>query len=442
MPTPAVTASESSAIRSITIRACFLELFYWFGVATYTAFMVSTLIDQGWSRSLAAGVMTLCSVALLISQPVVGYIVDRYLTEKKLLIGALLVGAVALAALPLSLSNGSKSLIFANLLLYTLTGSSMANFIDAWVVGLKQEFPSINYGLIRGMGSISYAISAFIIGYMSVSHGLSLRYIIGAASTLIALFIALSLREARKDIDYRPGEKDADPLPETAVPAVTIEEGFESLTEDMIIKDPVEPEPGVGLSGREALRLVFQSKAYNLLLTVAALLCLAGTSITTLLQIAIVDLGGNTADIGTGTFVMAMSEFPTMILVAYFFRYFRKSQILLVACFFYIVRMVATGMAMDLSVIIAVQALQSVSNAVFIALSMSFISEMVDSRVRSTGVAFYSAIGLTVPSILGNLFSTFMLGQGFTAQQILLILTVFPALAAVFTAQGILRKTW
>ena len=73
---------NSKIIRRITIQGMIVEAFYWFGFAAYVSFLVTTLLDYGWSASAASGLMTVVSVITMIIHPVVGFITDKYLSEK------------------------------------------------------------------------------------------------------------------------------------------------------------------------------------------------------------------------------------------------------------------------------------------------------------------------------------------------------------------------
>lgn len=403
-------ATPPHILRSLTVRASLLEIFYWFAMSTYTSFMVSTLINIGWTQSLAAGAITACSAIMLMSQPITGYLIDKYLTEKKLVLICLVGAAIFLAAFPFTLTSGSNALIFANMVLFTLTGSAMAGFLDAWVVGLRQEFQELNYGLIRGSGSVAFAISAVINGQLAVTHGLPLRHAIGVVGFVFALIIAINLKPARKDI------------------AAQTETVTEETQENLTIS--------------QTLKLVFQSPAYRLLIVVAFCVAICSSPLMTLLQIIVPDLGGDDGAVGMVIFVNAVSEFPTMVLVVYLLRHFRKTRLILFAALGYTLRMYLTGTLTELTPLMIAQILQAFSYGIFIPVAMTYLSEVVDSRVRSSAIAIYSAIAYSLSNILGNLLTTYMLGQGFSAQEITLGLAVFPLVAFLLTTYGIVRKIW
>ena len=63
-------------IRRLTIHGMLFQAVFWFGFSAYMAFMVTTLIDYGWSSSAATGAITAMSVIIMMVQPVDGYHTD------------------------------------------------------------------------------------------------------------------------------------------------------------------------------------------------------------------------------------------------------------------------------------------------------------------------------------------------------------------------------
>ena len=62
----------------------------------YFAFIITTLIDHGWSDSAATGAITAMSVIAMLTQPVIGYVSDKFLSEKKLVIFLLIFASACL----------------------------------------------------------------------------------------------------------------------------------------------------------------------------------------------------------------------------------------------------------------------------------------------------------------------------------------------------------
>jgi len=402
----------------LNINGMLLQAFFWFGSCTYMAFMITTLIDYGWQASSAASAITAMAIIAMLVQPVYGFISDKYLLEKKLTVSLLAATAVLFALLPLSLGSGNMFFILLNMTGITVTGMQINGLLDAWIVGLKQEFPSINYGLIRGCGSFAYALSAQLMGAVTVSSGHDMRMWIGCGFIALTAVAALTFRSARRG-NYDNAQQCAE------LPDIKTEKKSVSR-----------------LTGMEALRLVFSSKKYILLLSVSFFLLLSNAAITTLIQLLTRDFGGTTAQIGTATAVMAFSEVPFMFMMAFLIKKTGYKKLLIVCSLAYAVRMFITASVSTVNGLIYVQLLQGLSYAVLLPVSMSYLSQIIDERVRSTAVTVYTAVTNALTGILGNLITSAFLTAGFSAQNALVFFVISALIGFILTLYGWIRKIW
>jgi len=399
--------NSKSEVRRLNLHGMLIQGFYWFGYCTYSAFMVTTLIDYGWSASVATWAMTAMSIIVMLVQPICGYISDKYLSDKKLSVLLLALAVVCYLLLPFSLASESKPIVLINMIGITISGTQVNGLLDAWIVGLKQEFHSINYGLIRGTGSLAYALSAQIAGALTTAFGHNARLWLGAGFFIIAVFVASSFRSARRIGQTGDAEK-------------TIRQ----------------------LGGREAFKLIFSSKQYCLLLGVSFSLLLSCTAMTTLIQLLIRDFGGTTAQIGTATAVMAASEVPLMFMMAFIMKKVSFKKLLLFCSAVYAFRMFITASVGTVNGLIYVQLLQGFTYAVLVPVSMNYFSQILDERVRSTAITTYTAITTSLTGILGNLITSALLSTGFPAQSTLIVFTISALLGFILTMYGSICKVW
>jgi len=399
--------NNKSEVRRLNLHGMLIQALYWFGYCTYSAFMVTTLIDYGWSTTAATWAMTAMSIIVMLVQPISGYISDKYLSDKKLSVLLLALAVICYLLLPFSLASGSKPIILINMIGITISGTQVNGLLDAWIVGLKQEFQSINYGLIRGTGSLAYALSAQIAGALTTAFSHNARLWLGAGFFLLAVFVALSFRSARRIGQTGDAEK--------------------SIRQ---------------LGGKEAFKLIFSSKQYCLLLGVSFSLLLSCSAMTTLIQLLIRDFGGTTAQIGTATAVMAASEVPLMFMMAFITKKVGFKKLLLFCSALYAVRMFITASVGTVNGLIYVQLLQGFTYAVLVPVSMNYLSIILDERVRSTAITTYTAITTSLTGILGNLITSALLATGFSAQSALIVFAISALFGFILTMYGSIRRIW
>jgi len=384
-----------------------LQIPYWFGCCAYYAFMVKTLVDYGWSGSAATAAITSMTVITVIAQPIYGYLCDNYITEKKLSVIMMLLTAAVFFLLPFSLGSGSTVLVLINMGVFALTGAQIVALMDAWIVGLKQEYPSINYGYIRGTSALAFSLSAQITGAMTLAFGHSVRFWVGSVSIVIAAFIAMSLRAARHSY-----------------------EGSE------------EEQKSHRLTGIEAIKLVFSSTKYNWLLAISFFLYFSNASMMTMIQLVIPSLGGTAAQIGTATAIMSGSEVPLMFLMAFIMKKTGFKKPLLFCSIAYVVRMCITASVVTVEGMVYVQLLQGITYAILIPLAMSYLSQILDERIRSTAVTIYMAVIVSLGGILGNLITSALLAAGYSAQTALIVFAFSSVIGMILTVFSIIRKVW
>ena len=399
----------------LNINGMLLQFFFWFGSCTYMAFIITTLIDYGWPAGSAALAMTVMSVIAMLVQPVYGFICDKFMSEKMITVFLLTLAAVCFILLPFSLGSGNILLILLNIAGITVTGMQINGLLDAWLVGLKQEFQSINYGLIRGCGSFSYALSAQLTGAATVAFGHDARMWIGGAALLLTAVTAFT---------FRPAKRAASAANAAGIVVNADEKIFNQL------------------KGAEALRLIFSSKQYCLLLAVSFFLMLSNAAITIMIQLLARDFGGSAADIGTATAVMAFSEAPFMFMMAFFIKKIGYKRLFLICSLAYAVRMIINASISSLDGLIYVQLLQGLSYAVLQPVAMSYLSQIVEERVRSTAVTTYTAITSSLTGILGNLITSAFLSAGFPAKSALIFFAVSSIAGFLLALFGWIRGIW
>ena len=148
--------------REIQVKGLLVQALFWASYCAYSSFIVNMLTDYGYPSATATGMMTATSVLSFIAQPVSGYICDNFISHKRVYI------ALTICALPtmvlLSRCLFSPVLTMALMLLFTVFMVQMPGLLDAWVIGLTNLYPGVNYGLCRGSSSLLFAIAAQAMG--------------------------------------------------------------------------------------------------------------------------------------------------------------------------------------------------------------------------------------------------------------------------------------
>ncbi len=394
-----------SKTHEIQVKGSLVQSLFWASYCAYCGFIVTMLTDYGYPSATATAMMTATSVLSFIAQPVSGYICDNYLSHKKVYI------TLTICALPtmvlLSYLLFSPVLTLVLMLLFTIFMVQMPGLLDAWVIGLTDRYPDVNYGLCRGSSSLLYAITAQLMGVLTSASGHRVRMWLGAVLGLLSIIVAITLEEIppRK---ARSAGKPAGEKPST----------------------------------KETLRLMAANKTYILLLCMCFFLFMGSSCCGSFLPILTKQLGGDSGDVGTVFALVALSEVPAMFFMQKILRHIPARKVIVFAALFYFLRQILTVISPNYTMMLLVQILQGLSFAVIWPASMSYLNKIVEEKIRSTAIMSYSSVALGISSIFGNAIGTLILSISNNVRMVFIFAAVSSLLGVLLSIYGLIRKLW
>ena len=396
--------------REIQVKGLLVQALFWASYCAYSSFIVNMLTDYGYPSATATGMMTATSVLSFIAQPVSGYICDNFISHKRVYI------ALTICALPtmvlLSHCLFSPALTMALMLLFTVFMVQMPGLLDAWVIGLTNLYPGVNYGLCRGSSSLLFAIAAQAMGWVTAQFGHGARMWLGAALGLLSVIVAFTLKElpTRRQAETAAGEANS--------------------------RNPH------GLSTGETVKILVRNKCYLLLLAMNFLLFLGYSCVSSFIPVLTEQLGGGSGEVGTVFALNALAEVPAMFLMSAVLRKVPAKKVILFAAVFFVLRLGLTAMSVNFTMMLLVQLLQGFSFAVIWPASMGYLNQIVEDGVRSTAIMTYSSVTLGVSAIFGNLFGTLILSAAGDVRMVFGFSALVAGLGLMLGVYGMIRKIW
>ena len=396
--------------REIQVKGLLVQALFWASYCAYSSFIVNMLTDYGYPSATATGMMTATSVLSFIAQPVSGYICDNFISHKRVYI------ALTICALPtmvlLSRCLFSPVLTMALMLLFTVFMVQMPGLLDAWVIGLTNLYPGVNYGLCRGSSSLLFAIAAQAMGLVTAQFGHGARMWLGAALGLLSVIVAFTLKElpTRRQAETAAGEANS--------------------------RNPH------GLSTGETVKILVRNKCYLLLLAMNFLLFLGYSCVSSFIPVLTEQLGGGSSEVGTVFALNALAEVPAMFLMSAVLRKVPAKKVILFAAVFFVLRLGLTAMSVNFTMMLLVQLLQGFSFAVIWPASMGYLNQIVEDGVRSTAIMTYSSVTLGVSAIFGNLFGTLILSAAGDVRMVFGFSALVAGLGLLLGVYGMARKIW
>ncbi len=215
----------------------------------------------------------------------------------------------------------------------------------------------INYGVSRGIGSITFAVTSFVLGILSeINKDLSM---VMAAVLLGALILSLL---AQKPISGNN--------------VVTV------------------------FDGRAQKQKIQNSKFVIFLLAVGMLFTFYNVTNVYLLQIA-KRIGGDAKTVGTAFAVAALFEFPIMFMFNRLKEKFKSRSMLIFSGIFFLLKGILTYIATSPSTLIAIQVTQLFGFALFTPCSVDFINDIMSDEKKITGQGFLAS-AITMGGVIGS----------------------------------------
>lgn len=347
---------------SLTGRYMLLQGLNWSAFAVIWVYAVVLLRGSGLSYSQAGLVISLANILAVFAQQGLSAWADRAAVDSsaKAAVGLVSLGAAA-ALLFLLAGFGGKALAGVCFCLIGVAIIGVQPFLNAAAMERVQQGLALNYGLARGIGSVSYAAFSALAGVILGRFG---------GSGLVAAYIFLSLAVLLALAAFSAG----------AGRTVSVRQ------------------PGEVLSGAA---LLCRKPQFCWFLASSVLLYAAHMMAITYMDAIVGRAGGTEVELGLAVAVGAAAEFPAMALLQRIRRRFSAKQILLFSAVSFAVKLLCLAAAVSMTWVYLASLLQLAAYSLFTGMSVYYVTDVVDPANQAKGQALCSGAS-TVGAVLGN----------------------------------------
>ena len=343
--------------KRLTLRYILIHGLYWALYATCWGFLAVTLAFAGLNNTQSGMVICLGLLGSAVAQPVLSSIVDQYprITSRGVALGLML--STAACGVLLWLFQGART---AFAVLYVLLGISVITispFLNSMCMELVRRGISINFGLSRGIGSLTYAATALVLGGVIERFTPAVTLIL---TTVLALSVAAAIAW------FRPGDVGLPP-------------------------EPVRAERPQPLPIAAFLRHV---PGFLTIMIGGALLMGAHCFLNSYMNLVVERVGGAESSMGITLGLSAAAEMPAMLLFMYLRKRGVSSKIIFRFCsFFFILKPLAAYFVTSVGAVYVGQMLQFFSTGLYLPLVPYFVTDVVDDANQVKGQALMSTAG-------------------------------------------------
>lgn len=362
---------KSALGRKVNFQYTAVQSAYWMSFLPIGSFAVVLLQSKNFTDSEIGILLAIQSFASIVAQPAIAAFAGKHTRiPLKRIVAALLV----VSALIFSFMYFIPHLFVPALLIFAVMGattSSVPAFVNAIAMQLNNAGIPVNYGIARGMGSMSFAVVGIILGKLIDMSGVDVIIPFYAAASMVTVAFLLTM--------HTP------PVPKAS-------------------GDDKPKAPKTNL-----IAFLAENKSYAGFCIASALLFSSHAFINTFLPNIVQNLGGSVTDMGITRSIAAACELPVMFIFSFLTRKFGSRSLLVVSGFSFFAKTLLTLFAPGMAFLFVLQFLQMPAFGLYTPAAVQFSDQSVsdENRVRAQAISAVSGFG--IGNVIGNLCGGFLL---------------------------------
>jgi PPP family 3-phenylpropionic acid transporter len=362
---------KQTTTKSLTMKCAGLQGIYWMSFCSIYSFASVFLLAKNFENQQIGFLLALSNIVSVILQPTIGSLVDKItrISLKSIISYIAFINIVLLGGLALISSNiVVNAIIYSGIVTLTLTLQPLLNSL---IFEYINEGNDINYGITRGIGSISFAFISFILGLLINrynSHFLPF-VCIGLFTSLLLLAQTFPMTEAQK--------------------------------KQKTLIAPLDTK----IVSSDLFSFVKKYDRFFPFLLALSFLFIFHTIANTYLVQIMSHLGGKDGDFGLSLTIAAVCELPVMLSFGYLASKFKSGILLKVAGCFYVVRSLLFLSSTTVLMINFAQLFQGLSFAIYVPASVYYVNQLMNIEDKVKGQTFIvgaTTLGSVFGSILGG----------------------------------------
>ena len=296
------------------------------------------------------------SLISVVCQPIWGYITDKFTNKRNMLLILISLSSIAVI---LFIFTNSFYTIFFTVIVFNIFISPIGAIADAYSYDIVNAYKSIQFGRIRLMGSLGYAVVALVLGIVIK--------LTSSDAAFISYFVISILG---------------------AIIVYNIKNNSSKTTQQISFKDMTK------LLGDKRF-IIFMIAVFFTSIGQAT----NGNYIAVLIQ----KTGGDISNLGMLWFVVAMSELPSLFFGSKILKKYGELNVFAFGILMYALRFFLNTICSSYVLVIFVQLLQGVSFTMFLMATLQYLNKIVPTNLRTSGMTIYAALGGGLGGFLGNM---------------------------------------
>lgn len=356
-----------------------LEGVYFISFCTLYAYTVTILLEYGYTEVQCGYITMLQYVMMTIAGPVYGRMIDRGLSPKKLFIVLAAGGIIVTPLLPVCFAKGF-SLTMISFGIISALDFCGATVIDTWINQMTLRDETIDYGMIRSAGSIFYATTAIVSGYLIVPLGINFLFWLHMGSLAVAILLAVTFADPNKLPLLEPDRFAGEDAPD---------ETF-----------------------AQSIGTMMKNRPFVIFLICGTMYYFATRAVNGFMQVIINYIGGDASTYGVSVFLYCVGEFLLMRLASRLLRRGMKLPVLFITATAGLgLRILLLGVLKTMTGVMLTQILLSVGFASYLRFNIDYVASLFPRQYAGRAILISVAVTQGLGSIIGNLAGGYLLAS-------------------------------
>lgn len=356
-----------------------LEGVYFISFCTMYAYTVTILLEYGYTEVQCGYITMLQYVMMTIAGPVYGRMIDRGLSPKKLFIILAAGGIIVTPLLPVCFAKGFSWTMISFGIISALDFCG-ATVIDTWINQMTLRDETIDYGMIRSAGSIFYATTAIVSGYLIVPLGINFLFWLHMGSLAVAILLAVTFADPNKLPLLEPDRFAGEDMPD---------ETF-----------------------MQSMKTMMANRPFVIFLICGTMYYFATRAVNGFMQVIINYIGGDASTYGVSVFLYCVGEFLLMRLASRLLRRGMKLPVLFITATAGLgLRILLLGVLKTMTGVMLTQILLSVGFASYLRFNIDYVASLFPRQYAGRAILISVAVTQGLGSIIGNLAGGYLLAS-------------------------------
>lgn len=385
-----------------TVKYTILNAAYFAAFCTLHAYAAVFLLSNGFTNTEVGILLAVANITSAIFQPVIAGVIDKpgWLTNKRYIMISVIVimaGSLILLTVP-----GHKIAIFIIYALIYTVQFAYQPVVTAICFEYQKAGCNIIFGLARGLGSASFAVTSLFIGGMVENGGVTILLWANIIAMAVTVLITLTFIK----------------------PAGTVD------TKESVSK-------AAGQAHNSIRDFAATYPAFMLFLIGTICFFFAHNMINDFMIQIIRNLGGGETQLGYANFLQAILELPVMALIGFVLKKIKADRLLIISGIAFFIKILMLVFATSMPHMYASQFMQLFAYAVFVPAGAYYVSGVMDDLDQVKGQAYITS-AITIGGVFSNLISGVILDR-FSIATMLLTGSAVCAIGVIVTVIGFTR---